>query len=106
MWLRLVVIIVQFSVLTGRQLVGKVQWADVSHTMTSGCNNLSKGCFIHPAEHRSITLREAALLQSFPPGYSFCFDKGKGDVAPMIGHALPPEFIEAQAVQLVGTERI
>ncbi len=83
-----------------RDVYGRMKWDDVSPTMTSGCNNPSKGRFIHPTEHRAITLREAALLQSFPPDYSFCFDRGKAGVALMIGNALPPVFIEAQAVQI------
>jgi DNA (cytosine-5)-methyltransferase 1 len=88
-----------------RDTYGRMKWDDVSPTMTSGCNNPSKGRFIHPGEHRAITLREAALLQSFPENYSFCLDRGKGGVALMIGNALPPEFIEAQAVHIGVTLR-
>lgn len=79
---------------------GRMKWDDVSPTMTSGCNNPSKGRFLHPREHRAITLREAALFQSFPVNYQFCLDRGKGAVALMIGNALPPVFIEAHAVQI------
>jgi DNA (cytosine-5)-methyltransferase 1 len=79
---------------------GRMKWDDVSPTMTSGCNNPSKGRFLHPKEHRAITLREAALFQSFPQHYHFCMDRGKGPVALMIGNALPPVFIEAHAVHI------
>ncbi|CAG5012234.1 putative BsuMI modification methylase subunit YdiO [Dyadobacter sp. CECT 9275] len=83
-----------------RDVYGRMKWDDVSPTMTSGCNNPSKGRFIHPEEDRAITLREAGLLQSFPIDYKFSLDRGKTGVALMIGNALPPEFIRVQALQI------
>ncbi|NVO33097.1 DNA cytosine methyltransferase [Hymenobacter lapidiphilus] len=83
-----------------KDVYGRMKWDDVSPTMTGGCHNPSKGRFLHPVEHRAITLREAALFQSFPPNYHFCLDRGKESVALMIGNALPPVFIEAHAVHI------
>lgn len=74
---------------------GRMKWDDVSPTITSGCNNPSKGRFIHPIENRPITLREAALLQGFPADYRFNISHGKEAIALMIGNALPPAFIAA-----------
>lgn len=74
---------------------GRMQWEDVSPTITSGCSNPSKGRFIHPDADRPITLREAALLQSFPSNYRFVVSHGKEAIALMIGNALPPKFIAA-----------
>lgn len=74
---------------------GRMKWDDVSPTITSGCNNPSKGRFIHPDQDRPITLREAALLQGFPVNYRFNVAHGKGAIALMIGNALPPTFIAA-----------
>lgn len=82
-----------------RDVYGRMAWKTVAPTITSGCTNPSKGRFIHPEENRAITLREAALLQSFPPNYKFSMAKGKEAIALMIGNALPPEFIRRQAVQ-------
>ncbi len=76
---------------------GRMRWDDVSPTITGGCINPSKGRFLHPTEDRAITLREAALLQSFPPGYVFSLRRGKYAVAEMIGNALPPAFSRMQA---------
>jgi DNA (cytosine-5)-methyltransferase 1 len=69
-------------------------WDVVSPTITSGCHNPSKGRFLHPEEHRAITLREAALLQSFPLGYQFDIRRGKEHVALQIGNAFPPLLIQ------------
>lgn len=76
---------------------GRMSWDDVSPTITSGCNNPSKGRFLHPSQNRAITLREAALLQGFPKDYKFDVSHGKGAIALMIGNALPPPFIAAHA---------
>ncbi len=72
---------------------GRMSWGSVSPTITSGCNNPSKGRFLHPVEDRAITLREAALLQSFPKHYRFDLTRGKEHVAAQIGNAFPPLLI-------------
>jgi DNA (cytosine-5)-methyltransferase 1 len=79
---------------------GRMRWDDVAPTITSGCINPSKGRFLHPDEDRAITLREAALLQGFPPSYRFSLRRGKYAAAEMIGNALPPEFVRRQAVEV------
>lgn len=80
-----------------RDVYGRMSWDNVSPTITSGCNNPSKGRFLHPSYNRSITLREAALLQGFPRDYRFDVSHGKEAIALMIGNALPPPFIAAHA---------
>jgi DNA (cytosine-5)-methyltransferase 1 len=82
---------------------GRMSWSAPSPTITSGCFNPSKGRFLHPQENRAITLREAAILQSFPVNYRFPIDAGKEPIALMIGNALPPKFIQSQALQILQT---
>lgn len=82
-----------------RDVYGRMAWADVAPTITGGCSSPSKGRFIHPEENRAITLREAALLQTFPKNYKFSMSRGKDAVALMIGNALPPEFIRRHAIE-------
>lgn len=78
---------------------GRMKWDAVAPTITGGCNSPSKGRFLHPEEDRCITLREAALLQSFPVDYKFP-KVSQSAIALMIGNALPPEFIRQHAVSL------
>lgn len=78
-------------------IYGRMAWNNVAPTITGGCTNPSKGRFLHPEEDRAITLREAALLQSFPQRYYFSLKHGKGAVSAMIGNALPPKFISHHA---------
>ena len=75
---------------------GRLRWDAVSSTITGGCLNPSKGRFLHPVEDRSITAREAALLQTFPRNYVFPTDISHSSIALMIGNALPPEFCRQQ----------
>lgn len=80
-----------------RDVYGRMAWEDVAPTITGGCVSPSKGRFLHPSQNRSITLREAALLQSFPKNYYFSLNRGKQGAALMIGNALPPVFIKRHA---------
>jgi DNA (cytosine-5)-methyltransferase 1 len=80
-----------------RDIYGRMAWNEVAPTITSGCSNPSKGRFLHPTQNRAITLREAALLQTFPKKYFFPVEAGKEAIALLIGNALPPEFIRRHA---------
>jgi DNA (cytosine-5)-methyltransferase 1 len=79
---------------------GRMAWDKPAPTITSGCVNPSKGRFLHPVDDRAITLREAALLQSFPESYRFPLDAAKFPLADLIGNALPPTFVAAHAREL------
>lgn len=83
-----------------KDVYGRMSWDDVAPTITSGCVNPSKGRFVHPDQNRSITLREAAMLQGFPRSYKFSLRRGKFAAAEMIGNALPPEFVKRHALQI------
>lgn len=75
---------------------GRMVWDEPSGTITAGCTTFSKGRFGHPEKNRTISLREAALLQTFPPDYRFeteVFDRA----CEIVGNALPPVFAEAVA---------
>lgn len=84
-----------------RDIYGRMAWDEPAPTITGGCFNPSKGRFLHPVDNRAITLREAAILQSFPRSYRFPTDKSKEATALMIGNALPPVFIRRHAREIV-----
>ena len=81
-------------------IYGRMAWDKVAPTITSGCFNPSKGRFLHPEENRCITMREAALLQSFPVHFKVPEYVTKTEVALMLGNALPPEFIRRHATEI------
>ncbi|MCX8517404.1 MAG: DNA cytosine methyltransferase [Rhodoferax sp.] len=79
---------------------GRMEWDKPAPTMTTLCNGYGNGRFGHPQQHRAITLREAAIFQSFPENYSFV-PQGNPvvikSVARLIGNAVPPKLGEAVA---------
>lgn len=75
---------------------GRMSWDKPSPTITGGCTTLSKGRFGHPKKMRTISVREAALLQTFPENYKFSSEY-IDRVCTIIGNALPPKFAEAMA---------
>lgn len=66
---------------------GRMRWDTVAPTLTTGCTDVTKGRYAHPVFDRAITLREAALLQTFPPNYHFYGNSGQ--IARQIGNAVP-----------------
>lgn len=83
-----------------KDVYGRMAWDEQAPTITGGCINASKGRFVHPTADRAITLLEAALLQSFRPGYYFSLERGRYPAAEMIGNALPPEFARRVGLQI------
>lgn len=69
----------------------RMSWNNPSPTITGGCTVLSKGRFGHPTELRTISVREAARLQTFPDSFQFATDF-IDHASQIIGNALPCEF--------------
>ena len=74
---------------------GRIDPDQPAPTMTTRCTTVSCGRFTHPTEHRGLTLREAALLQTFPPDY--VFEGTYGEIERQIGNALPVKMTEGVA---------
>lgn len=71
---------------------GRMKGDRPAPTLTTRCTTVSCGSFIHPTEDRGITLREAALIQTFPLGYRFV--GGYDSIERQIGNALPARLAE------------
>lgn len=50
---------------------GRMSWDAASPTITTQSFGYGNGRFGHPEQDRAISLREAAILQTFPPKYKF-----------------------------------
>ncbi|MDD3940670.1 MAG: DNA cytosine methyltransferase [Candidatus Pacebacteria bacterium] len=71
---------------------GRMCWDKPAPTMTTQCIGLGNGRFGHPEQDRAISLREAALFQTFPNDYQFIDPDSQfvvGHVARFIGNAVP-----------------
>ena len=83
---------------------GRMTWDDPSPTITTQHFGFGNGRFGHPEQDRGISLREGAILQSFPPGYLFV-EPGKpvemSVVGRMIGNAVPVRLGQAIGESLI-----
>lgn len=77
---------------------GRMAWNKPAPTLTTHCTGLSNGSYGHPVQNRAISLREAALLQSFPENYKFNNEEKPLSVSVLarhIGNAVPPKLGES-----------
>lgn len=77
---------------TYASVYGRMQWNKPSPTMTTQSYGYGNGRFGHPEQNRALSLREIAILQSFPDDYQF-FEPGTEmstrAICTMIGNAVP-----------------
>jgi DNA (cytosine-5)-methyltransferase 1 len=77
---------------------GRMAWNEPAPTMTTQYYAFGSGRFGHPTQARAISLREGAILQSFPRDYKFVAS-GKPifrkNVGRLIGNAVPVKLAEA-----------
>ena len=66
---------------------GRLSWTGLASTILTKCDP-HWGAYFHPEQNRTITVREAARLQSFPDWFDF---KGsRTDQYTQVGNAVPP----------------
>ena len=79
---------------------GRMEWDKPAPTMTTQCYGFGNGRFGHPEQDRAISLREAAILQSFPRDYAFIPPDGEVSfkvLGRLIGNAVPVDLGRAIA---------
>ena len=82
---------------------GRMRWDEPAPTMTTLCYGFGNGRFGHPEQDRAISLREAAMFQTFPKKYKFI---GKGEevnfrvIGRLIGNAVPVRLGEVIAMSI------
>ena len=78
---------------------GRMKWDEPSPTITTQFYRYGTGRFGHPEQDRALSLREGALLQSFPATYEFVRPDDPVEITPvgrLIGNAVP--VLLAQAI--------
>lgn len=79
---------------------GRLAWSKPAVTITARCRTPSCGRFAHPEQNRGLSVREAALLQSFPK--FFHFEGPFDDKFKQIGNAVPPALATSIAAHVLG----
>lgn len=78
---------------------GRLAWDRPASGLTTRCVSYSNGRFGHPTQDRAISIREAALLQTFPQGYEF--SGSLTSKARQIGNAVPPLMARVLGEQII-----
>jgi DNA (cytosine-5)-methyltransferase 1 len=89
------------DVIGHRYVYGRMKWDDVAPTITARFDSFTRGKFGHPEQLRTISLKEGALLQTFP--MDFRFSGSKVEIARQIGNAVPPLLAEAIGRAIIGS---
>lgn len=76
-----------------KDVFGRMAWDQPGPTLTCRCTDVYCGRFIHPDQHRGISLREAAALQTFADDYQF-FGSSFLEKSRQIGNAVPVRLAE------------
>ena len=87
---------------------GRMEWDSPAPTITTQCFGYGNGRFGHPEQDRAISLREAALLQTFPENYQFVEPDGRvrfSQLGRLIGNAVPVRIGEVVAESLIDHAR-
>ena len=82
---------------------GRMEWDKPSPTITTQFYGYGNGRFGHPEQNRAISLREGAILQSFPDDYIFVDEEHpakKRELGTHIGNAVPVELGRAIGVSI------
>ncbi len=83
---------------TFRNVYARMEWDQLAPTITTLAHNFGTGRFGHPEQDRSISLREAAMLQGFPRDYRFVRPDETvrlTHIGRLIGNAVPPPLAKA-----------
>lgn len=83
---------------------GRMCWDEPAPTITTQFYGFGNGRFGHPEQNRAISLREGAILQSFPKDYEFAPPGEpiyKKSVGRLIGNAVPPTLGEVIGLSIL-----
>lgn len=79
---------------------GRMEWTKPCNTLRTALQNASKGRYIHPEQHRVISIREAARLHSIPDEWAF--EGLPTQIARQIGNSVPPALGTSVAKTVLG----
>jgi DNA (cytosine-5)-methyltransferase 1 len=81
---------------------GRLWWGRPAFTIRTEFYKPEKGRYLHPSEHRPITVREAARCMTFPDSFKFPApgEQSMTSVAKQIGNAVPPLLAQTIAAEL------
>ncbi|UDM73551.1 DNA cytosine methyltransferase [Vagococcus fluvialis] len=89
---------------TYQSVYGRMEWDKPSPTITTQYYGYGNGRFGHPEQNRAISLREGAMLQTFPENYIFFTTESftsTREIATAIGNAVPVRLAEVIGTSII-----
>ncbi|MBQ8783637.1 MAG: DNA cytosine methyltransferase [Clostridia bacterium] len=89
---------------TYSSVYGRMTWEQIGPTITTQFFSYGTGRYGHPEQDRALSLREGALLQTFPRNYNFINPEQPfifGDIARHIGNAVPVRLGEIIGISII-----
>lgn len=89
---------------TYSSVYGRMTWEQIGPTITTQFYSYGTGRYGHPEQDRALSLREGALLQTFPINYNFINPEVPfvfGDIARHIGNAVPVRLGEIIGISIL-----
>ena len=87
-----------------RSVYGRMRWDEPSPTITTQFFGYGNGRFGHPVQDRALSIREGAILQSFPEDYDLSLGEGNYNMRKIgthIGNAVPVKLAEAIGISIL-----
>jgi DNA (cytosine-5)-methyltransferase 1 len=88
---------------TFTSVYGRLEWDKPAGTITTQAYSFGTGRFGHPEQNRGLSLRELAILQSFPEDYKFSPKDTEPDftsIGRLIGNAVPVDLAYAVGLSI------
>src|SRR5205085_2928813 len=76
----------------------RMRWDGVARSIITRFRDPKSGEYIHPDQPRTISIREAARIQSFPDW--FVFEGSYTDQYDQVGNAVPPLLAKAVGIEI------
>ncbi len=76
----------------------RMEWNGIARAIITRFRDPKSGEYIHPEQHRTISIREAARIQSFPDW--FVFEATNSEQYEQVGNAVPPLLAKAIGLEL------
>jgi DNA (cytosine-5)-methyltransferase 1 len=76
----------------------RMTWEGIPRSIITRFRDPKSGEYTHPEQHRTISIREAARIQSFPD--AFVFEGNHSEQYDQVGNAVPPLLAKAIALEV------
>lgn len=87
-----------------KNIYGRLEWDKPCGTIVAGIDKITCGRYVHPEDHRLLTPRECARIQSYPD--DFIFEGSNVTQYYLIGNSVPPRISKVLGSSITSSIKI